>query len=57
MALLSPSGPIIKKIGEVVVTLDTTSLTSLEGNLWATAGLWVNSTPGEGGLIEDPLFL
>ena len=57
MAHLFRPGPNINWIGEVCDTLRKTSLTSLVGNHWATAGLWVNSSSVKGGVRSNPLFL
>ena len=57
MAHLFRPGPNINWIGEVCDTLRKTSMTSLVGNHWATAGLRVKLSSVKGGVRSDPLFL
>ena len=46
----------MNSIGEECNSLRTDSLNSFVGNPWATGGLRVNSTSGDGRDLSDPLF-
>ena len=57
MIHLSQTPPKISSIGAVFDILGNTFLTLLLGNLGATGGLWVNSSPVKVKHIIFPLFL
>ena len=57
MVHLSQTPPNMSSIGAVCDSLGKTFLTLLVGNLGATGGLRVNSSPVKGELIIFPLFL
>ena len=54
---LSQNPPNMSSIGALCDRLGKTFLTFLLGNLGATVGLWVNSSPVKVKLIIFPLFL